>query len=110
MTDTGSQVGQILLAWQCGHWHGRVVWAVQTGRDGAGSFVISTRSEQWDELAYYNPTNTSFNEIDNDFLFTNAINYYSLSIPQNAVAWVIQIVTNKFSPVPFPRICRFMCR
>ena len=102
MTDTGSQVASYSSRGNVGILTEGTYGRFKPDVVAPGSFVVSTRSKQWDELAYYNPTNTSFNEIDNEFLNTNAINYYKLSIPANAVGVVIQIVTNNLSPVPFP--------
>jgi subtilisin-like proprotein convertase family protein len=67
-----------------------------------GTFVISTRSSQWDEKAYYNPTNYSFNFFTNQVVDPNTLNRYSLSIPANAVGAIITITANRFSPTPFP--------
>jgi len=62
MTDTGSQVASYSSRGIRGHSHGRHVWAVQAGRGWRRGRLLFTRSEQWDELRYYNPTNTSFDE------------------------------------------------
>ena len=102
MTDTGSQVAGYSSRGNVGILTEGTYGRFKPDVVAPGTFVVSTRSEQWDELAYYNPTNTSFNEIDNVFLATNAINYYKLSIPVNAVGVVIQIATNNLSPAPFP--------
>ncbi len=67
-----------------------------------GSFVISTRSQQWDELAYYNPTNYSYNTFAGQIVNPNTPNNYSLSVPANAVGVVILVEANSNSPVPFP--------
>ena len=102
MTDTSSQVAGYSSRGNVGIETEGTFGRFKPDVVAPGSFVVSTRSQQWDERAYYNPTNTSFNEIDNVFLDTNAINYYKLSVPVNAVGVVIQIVPNNFSPVPFP--------
>ena len=67
-----------------------------------GSFVVSTRSSQWDEQAYYNPTNFSFNTFTNQTVTTNVLNQYSLSVPGNAVGVMVVIVPNIFSSTFFP--------
>lgn len=68
-----------------------------------GTFVVSTRSQQWDEVAYYNPTNYSINTYITQTIGTNGdLNPYSISVPPNAVAVIITLVANQFSPVPFP--------
>ena len=107
-TDTGSQVANYSSRGNVGVLTEGTYGRFKPDVVAPGSFVVSTRSQQWDELAYYNPTNTSFNELDNEFLFTNAINYYKLAVPINAVGVRIQIVTNKFSPVPFPNLALFV--
>jgi subtilisin family serine protease len=68
-----------------------------------GSFVVSTRSQQWDEAAYYTPTNYTINTYINQTIGnSNKLNQYGLSVPANAVAVIITLVSNQFSPVPFP--------
>jgi subtilisin-like proprotein convertase family protein len=67
-----------------------------------GSFVVSTRSSRWDQAAYYNPTNYSVTEIDDQVVGPLGLNYDNITIPQNAVGVTIQIVPNADSPVPFP--------
>jgi len=67
-----------------------------------GTFVVSTRSQQWDEAAYYNPTNFEFNTFVNQTITNSGLNQYSLTVPANAVAVMITLVSNQFSTVPFP--------
>jgi len=69
-----------------------------------GTFVISTRSQQWDEQAYYNPTNYYVNDATFQLVDTNALNYYTFPfvVQNNAVGVSIQIQQNALSPVPFP--------
>ena len=69
-----------------------------------GTFVVSTRSTQWDAAAYYNPTNYYFNNFTGQVVETNTLNYYNLSVPGNAVGVKITIVANANSPVPFPML------
>jgi alpha-tubulin suppressor-like RCC1 family protein/subtilisin-like proprotein convertase family protein len=69
-----------------------------------GSFVVSTRSGQWDQAAYYNPTNFTFGEIDNQVIDIRGLNFYSLSVPENAVGVQIFLVPNISSPSPFPSL------
>ncbi|HZT21808.1 MAG TPA: LamG-like jellyroll fold domain-containing protein [Verrucomicrobiae bacterium] len=66
-----------------------------------GTFVISTRSSQWDTNAYYNPTNVSVTPYTGQVVFSNAPAYYTVSVPPNAVGVVITITSNQFSN-PFP--------
>jgi alpha-tubulin suppressor-like RCC1 family protein/subtilisin-like proprotein convertase family protein len=66
-----------------------------------GTFTISTRSETWDEYAYYNPTNYHVNEVT-DFVTTNSLAYGFVNVPPNAVGVSIQVVADTQSPTPFP--------
>ena len=67
-----------------------------------GTFVVSTRSSQWDTNAYYNPTNVSTTDYKFQRVSTNAlVYYYPVSVPPNAISVVITIKSNKFSR-PFP--------
>jgi subtilisin-like proprotein convertase family protein len=110
MTDTDSQVAGYS---SCGN--------VGVGTEGAngrlkpdvvapGSSVISTRSEQWDEQAYYNPTNYYFDQFS-DLVDANSLNAYFISLAfippntvfnSNIVAVSIQVVPNMYSTLPFP--------
>ena len=68
-----------------------------------GTFVVSTRSQQWDEGAYYNPSNSTFNTYVNQVVGTNGVlNPYSISVPANAVAVIITLVSNNNSATLFP--------
>ncbi|HEY5232223.1 MAG TPA: S8 family serine peptidase [Verrucomicrobiae bacterium] len=69
-----------------------------------GSFVISTRSQQWDQQAYYNPSNTYVNDATFQLVDTNSLNYYNFPfvVQNNAVSVSIRIQPNDLSPVPFP--------
>jgi subtilisin family serine protease len=67
-----------------------------------GSFVVSTRSSQWNEQAYYNPTNYIFTVRTNQLVNTNSLHSYSISVPANAVGVNISFVRNSRSALPFP--------
>src|SRR5665213_3496580 len=67
-----------------------------------GTFVISTRSTEWDELAFYNPTNYHAQTLTGQLVTTNILAYGGVTVPQNAVGVVIRVVPNVQSPVPFP--------
>jgi len=70
-----------------------------------GSFVVSTRSEQWDQSAYYNPTNYTYNEYVNQTVPPNDQNNYpGFYVPQNAAGVIIQILQNVSSPTPLPTL------
>jgi subtilisin-like proprotein convertase family protein len=66
-----------------------------------GTFVVSTRSGQWDTNAYYNPTNAQSVTYSGQIVDTNSFVYYNAAIPPNAVAVNITITANKNSH-PFP--------
>ncbi|MGD0087605.1 MAG: S8 family serine peptidase [Verrucomicrobiota bacterium] len=67
-----------------------------------GTFVVSTRSEQWDTNAYYNPTNVTEQDYTLQTVTTNTWNYYSidLSTIPNAVGVTLEIFPNLLSPSP----------
>ncbi len=71
-----------------------------------GTFVVSTSSQfnhEWDTNAYYNPTNVDTTFYPAEIVDTNSLNAsYRLSVPASAVAVVITITPNKYSPNPFP--------
>ena len=67
-----------------------------------GSAVVSTRSAQWDQRAYYNPTSHIGPPALLDLeLQTNALFIDSFFIPANAVAVTIDVV-NRSPNVPIP--------
>jgi subtilisin-like proprotein convertase family protein len=67
-----------------------------------GTFVVSTRSGQWDTNAYYNATNVSETDYADQIVISNGLVYYNVAVPPNAVAVNITIYPNNFSPNPFP--------
>ena len=68
-----------------------------------GTFVVSTRSSQWDQYAYYNPTNYDYNTHTNLTINANTLNLpYGISVKPNAVGVFIIINPNRFSATPFP--------
>ena len=66
-----------------------------------GSWVVSTRSQQWDTNAYFSNTNVSFINYVDQVVETNSISYYNVTVPPNAVSVTITISTNQFSTI-FP--------
>ena len=74
-----------------------------------GSFVVSTRSEQWDQAAYYNPTNYIENDYVQQAVEQNTLNYYSI-YGSGQCRGVDHLYFPQFfsSPVAFPTTCRFM--
>jgi subtilisin family serine protease/subtilisin-like proprotein convertase family protein len=68
-----------------------------------GTFVISTRSTEWDEIAYYNPTNHKF-AVSSESADTNALKRFNLFLPENTVGFRIYLIPNADSPTPFPNL------
>jgi len=102
MTDTSFQVAGYSS-------RGNVGVGVESGNGrfkpdvvAPGTFVVSTRSQQWDEKAYYNPTNYHFAEFVKQAVAPQTLNYYNIFVPGNAVGVMIQVVPNILSPPPFP--------
>jgi subtilisin-like proprotein convertase family protein len=67
-----------------------------------GTFVLSTRSQQWDTNAYYNPTGHIIFVYRDVLIPTNDLYYDSIFVPANAVQLNLTLVANTNSPVPFP--------
>ena len=70
-----------------------------------GTFVVSTRSSQWDIAGYFyiSPTNNDFQTYTNIVVQPGVLwtNVFPL-VPNNAVGVSIEVDTNARSPVPFP--------
>ena len=66
-----------------------------------GAFVVSTRSSQWNTNVYYNPTNDIGTVYRNQTLTTNALDYFNVTVPANAVAVLINVIQNH-STTTFP--------
>jgi subtilisin-like proprotein convertase family protein len=70
-----------------------------------GVFVVSTSSQfnnEWDTNAYYNnPTNDVPAVYTYQVASSNALVYYNVAVPPNAVGVNITISTNNLSPIPF---------
>ena len=69
-----------------------------------GSFVVSTRSGQWDTNAYYNPTSHIVFTFPQVVVAANDLYYDSIFVPDNAVQVNLSLVPNNNSPVPFPAL------
>ncbi len=67
-----------------------------------GTFVISDASTTWDQTAYYNPTNDTFNSITMQSVAPNTLTPFSIFVPANAVQLIITVLPNEQSPNPFP--------
>jgi subtilisin-like proprotein convertase family protein len=57
-----------------------------------GTFVVSTKSQQWDQQAYYNPTNFHFDLISEQTVGTNNLEPYAIFVPENAVQLIISVI------------------
>ncbi|HEV2330405.1 MAG TPA: S8 family serine peptidase [Verrucomicrobiae bacterium] len=68
-----------------------------------GTFVVSTRSEQWDTNAFYHPTN-NFHYDFPDLIPSNSVsvNPFQFFVPSNAVFVIFYVVTNQSSPPVLP--------
>jgi subtilisin-like proprotein convertase family protein len=69
-----------------------------------GTFVLSDKSRQWNQSNYYNPTNFTFNVQFNQSVTNGGLSAYSIVIPANAVSFTVTVVSNDFSPTPFPTL------
>jgi len=69
-----------------------------------GTFVVSTRSQQWDTNAYYNPTSHLYYVFPKTVIPTNVIYRDQIFVPYNAVQLNISLHSNTNSPVPFPQM------
>ena len=73
-----------------------------------GTFVVSTRSRQWDTNAYYNPTSHIFSVLQNVVAETNFLYRDQVEVPDNAVQLNIAAVPNPSSPSPFPPLAIYV--
>lgn len=67
-----------------------------------GSWVVSTRSQQWDTNSYYNPQYHQQTVLSQVELAPNDAYYDGVFIPADAQELRIYIVTNRFSPRTLP--------
>jgi len=67
-----------------------------------GTMVISGRSRQWNQAAYYDPTTVTVNTLSSIVIqqYSNFLN--TVFIPANAVRVQIRVFANAASPTPFP--------
>jgi len=101
-TDSGSEVAEYSSRGNVGIGTEGTYGRFKPDLVAPGTFVVSTRSSQWDTNAYYNVTNVQTTPYLGQIVDTNALNYYNVAVPPNAVAVNISITANKFSPSPFP--------
>ena len=71
-----------------------------------GTFVLSTRSTQWDEGAYYNPTSYLSSVFTGAMVDASSTNLWinALFVPETAVQLTLTLVPDLASPNPFPNL------
>ncbi len=69
-----------------------------------GSFLVSTRSGDWDTNSYYNPTNISVRFYTNFVLKAGKTNFFAISIPDNAVEFWIDALRTSPEVPPLPTL------
>jgi subtilisin-like proprotein convertase family protein len=67
-----------------------------------GNFIVSTKSSEWDQAAYYDPTNYVSYGYPAQDVSLGQYNEYPIGVPYNAVGMIIQVSPNAQSPQPFP--------
>lgn len=72
-----------------------------------GTFIVSTRSGQWDTNSYYHPTNVDASILTNVVLTPNGTNYFSIFVPPNAVGFGAFVLPNNNTPTPIPPLAIF---
>jgi len=102
MTSSGNQVARFSSRGNVGVGIEGDFGRVKPDVVAPGTFVISTRSSQWDELEYYNPTNRHNTTLTDQSLSAGNGRDYVLFLPANAVGFSILLSPNLNSPTPFP--------
>ena len=69
-----------------------------------GTFVISTRSQQWDTNAYYDPTNIEDFPFPDQSVDPGNLTTFLAPVPANPVQMIITVSSNLLSPSPFPQM------
>jgi subtilisin family serine protease/subtilisin-like proprotein convertase family protein len=65
-----------------------------------GTFVVSTTWKQdWDQIAYYNPTNYHFDFITDQVVQTNTLEPYAVFVPENTVQLIIRVFADVDLPI-----------
>ena len=75
-----------------------------------GTFVVLTRSGQWDTNAYYDPTSHIDTPFPDIVVASNDWYQDSIFVPDNAVQLNLTVVPNNSSPVPFPDLAILVSR
>ena len=69
-----------------------------------GMWTVSTKSGQWNQNEYYNPSNFVYDVQFNQSVTPGGLAAYSLFVPPGAVGVEIVVVSNDFSLSPFPAL------
>ena len=69
-----------------------------------GTFVVSTRSKQWDTNAYFDPTNFEDFPFPGQSVDPGNLTTFLVPVPQNPVQMIITVSSNLSSPSPFPQM------
>jgi subtilisin-like proprotein convertase family protein len=69
-----------------------------------GMFTISTKSSNWNQGEYYNPSNYVYDVQFNQSVEAGGVAAYSVFVPPDAVGVTITLVSNEFSLSPFPAL------
>ena len=69
-----------------------------------GSWVVSARSQQWEEADYFNPTNYYTDYYPDLRVRAGRLNNYRIYLPYNAVQLWIDLSENPEGPIPLPEM------
>lgn len=61
-----------------------------------GTFVVSARSQYWNEAEYYNPTNYTTTTLASETVAGANTNFYSVFVPENAVGLNLTVLSSRF--------------
>jgi len=114
-TDSGNLGIGFQVAKCSGHGNVGIYVEGETGRFkpdvvAPGTFVLSTRSTQWDQAAYYNPTSYLSSVFTGAIVDASSSNLWvnALFVPEEAVQLTITVVPDPASPKPFPNLPIFV--
>jgi len=66
-----------------------------------GTFIVSTKSQMWDQKAYYDPTNYHYDFITDQVVETNSLEPYAIFVPENTVQLIIRVFADVDLPIYF---------
>jgi len=72
-----------------------------------GTFVISTRSGQWETNSYYNPTNADVQRLLNEKILPGEVLALPQLVPPNTVGFRLEVSTPFSQPLPLPPLPLF---